>query len=69
VGCRFPDREIKEPWSSWGREEEDPVRAGVPAGAAAVNPPVTSLSESTEFISALYALAYITLSVLSCILA
>jgi hypothetical protein len=26
VGCRFPDREIEEPWSSSGREEEDPVR-------------------------------------------
>jgi hypothetical protein len=35
VGCRFPDREIEEPWSSSGREEEDPVRADVPEGAAA----------------------------------
>jgi hypothetical protein len=32
VGCRFPDREIEEPWSSSGREEEDPVRADVLLG-------------------------------------
>jgi hypothetical protein len=32
VGCRFPDREIEEPWSPSGREEEDPKRADVLRG-------------------------------------
>jgi hypothetical protein len=32
VGCRFPDREIEEPWSSSGQEEGDPVRADMLRG-------------------------------------
>jgi hypothetical protein len=27
-GCRFPDREIEESWSSSGREDEGPEESG-----------------------------------------